>query len=74
MAVLDSNVYFQECALAMCLAQEQVVAVVYAGWSTMGEFAFASVAPGSANDQLFVRDVVRTILSGGSTCDDRQDA
>jgi hypothetical protein len=62
MAALDSRAYFNERALCMGLADAEVADVIAAGWTTMGEFAFSSAAPGSANDQAFVADVVRAIF------------
>lgn len=66
MAALDSKAYFSEHAIGMGLTAEQVQSIKDAGWTTMGDFAFSSSAPGSANDTAFVDNVVKAVFPDAS--------
>ncbi len=61
---LESGAFFRERAAAIGLNDATVEALTVQGWSTLGEFAFATPqAPGaSADDVVFRRDVVAPAL------------
>ena len=60
---IDSVPLFESRCLAAGLTDDHVAKMVALGWSTFGDFAFASAyTPGMADDQAFVDDIVVPVL------------